>query len=100
MVVIVGIRCSTAARRIAFSSKNDSRPRGVLIMRSTLPLLMQLVQTRTFFALLLPSILALTGRRLTFQRRRVTLCACEMLLPNCGPLPQISQTCAMTDSKT
>ncbi len=24
------------------------------------------------------------------------LCACEMLFPNCGPLPQISQTCAMS----
>jgi hypothetical protein len=23
------------------------------------------------------------------------LCACEMLLPNCGPLPQISHTCAI-----
>jgi hypothetical protein len=29
-VVIVGIRASTAARRIAFSSKNVSCPRGVL----------------------------------------------------------------------
>src|SRR6185437_5322745 len=30
-----------------------------------------------------------------FQRRRETLCACEMLLPNWGFLPQISQTCAI-----
>jgi hypothetical protein len=28
------------------------------------------------------------------------LCACEMLLPNCGPLPQISHTCAMTSLQT
>src|SRR5437868_11846090 len=39
---------------------------------------------------------ALTGRRFTFQRRLVTLWAWLMLLPNCGPLPQISQTLAMT----
>jgi hypothetical protein len=26
------------------------------------------------------------------------LCACEMLFPNCGPLPQTWQTCAMTYS--
>src|SRR5882724_5785872 len=55
---------------------------------------MQLVQTRTFLEL--PLTTALTGCRLALQRRRVTLCACEMLLPNCGPLPQNSQTCAMT----
>ena len=42
-----------------------------------------------------PSTFARTGRRLTFHRRRVTLCACEMLLPNCGPFWQIAQTCAM-----
>src|SRR5258706_10115841 len=39
---------------------------------------------------------ACTGRRFTFQRRLVTLWAWLMLLPNCGPLPQISQTLAMT----
>jgi hypothetical protein len=27
------------------------------------------------------------------------LLACETLLPNCGPLPQTEQTCAMTNSK-
>jgi hypothetical protein len=57
---------------------------------------MQLVQTR--MRLLPPSVLALTGWRFTFQRRRVVLCACEMLLPNCGPLPQRSHLCAMTCS--
>jgi len=61
-----------------------------------LPVLMQLVQTR--MRLLPPSTLALTGCRLTFQRRRVVLWACEMLLPNCGPLPQRSHFCAMTCS--
>src|SRR5689334_23624218 len=40
--------------------------------------------------------LARTGRKLTFQRRLVTLWAWLMLFPNCGPLPQISHTCAMT----
>src|SRR5260370_40874710 len=39
---------------------------------------------------------ALTGRRLTSQRRLVTLLAWLMLFPNCGPLPQISHTRAMT----
>jgi hypothetical protein len=29
----------------------------------------------------------------------VTLWAWLMLLPNCGPLPQISHTCAMTSPK-
>jgi hypothetical protein len=28
------------------------------------------------------------------------LCACEMLLPNCGPLPQSSHTCAITHSSS
>src|SRR5580693_8180288 len=55
---------------------------------------MQVVQTRT--RLPTPLITALTDCRLGFQRRRVTLCACEILLPNCGPLPQISHACAMT----
>ena len=55
-----------------------------------LPVLMQLVQTRMRLAA--PLTTALTGCKLTFQRRLVTLCACETLLPNCGPLPQISQT--------
>src|ERR1700722_1226852 len=61
-----------------------------------LPALMQLVHTRIRFAP--PPTAALTGRRFTFQRRLDTLCACEILFPNCGPLPQILQTCAMTNS--
>src|SRR5882757_3040056 len=59
---------------------------------------MQLVQTR--IRLLPPPTFAFTGRRLTFQRRRLMLCAWEMLLPNWGPLPQTSHTCAMTNSRT
>src|ERR1019366_4227525 len=59
----------------------------------TLALRRQPAQTR--MRLLPVLVLACTGRRLTFQRRRVTLCAWLMLLPNCGPLPQISQTWAM-----
>jgi hypothetical protein len=58
-----------------------------------LPLLMQLVQTRIRFGA--PFTSALTACKLTFQRRRVTLWACEMLLPNCGPFPQTSHTCAI-----
>jgi len=54
---------------------------------------MQLVQTR--MRLLAPAKVALTGRRFTFQRLRVVLFACEMLLPNCGPLPQMSHLAAM-----
>jgi len=61
-----------------------------------LPFLMQLVQTR--IRLDAPFTSAFTACRFTFQRRRVTLCACEMLLPNCGPFPQISHTCAMMTS--
>jgi hypothetical protein len=60
---------------------------------ATLPLLMQLVQTR--IRLEAPFTTALTAWRFGFQRRRVTLCAWETLLPNCGPLPQTSHTCAM-----
>ena len=59
-----------------------------------LPLLMQLAHTRRRFGL--PFTSALTACRFTFQRRFVTLCACEMLLPNCGPLPQTSHTCAIS----
>ena len=62
---------------------------------ATFPLLMQDAHTRSRLGAPLTS--ALTTCRFTFQRRRVTLCACEMLLPNCGPLPQISQTCAMVE---
>src|SRR5579875_2766907 len=56
---------------------------------------MQLVQTRTRLAT--PLVTAFTVCRLGFHRRRVTLCACEMLFPNCGPLPQNSHTCAITN---
>src|SRR5271169_6294717 len=61
---------------------------------TTLPLRRQDVQTR--IRLVAPFTLARIGRRLTFQRRRETLWAWLMWFPNCGPLPQISQTCAMT----
>jgi hypothetical protein len=67
--------------------------RGVGLCLVIFPLLMQLVQTR--MRLGWPLTKALTACRLTFQRRLVTLCACEMLLPNCGPLPQMSHTCAI-----
>ena len=60
---------------------------------ATFPLLMQLAQTRSLFDV--PFTIALTACKFTFQRRRVMLCACEMLLPKRGPLPQISQVCAM-----
>ena len=39
-VVMHGMRWLIAARRIAFSSKKDSRPSGVLMIKSTFPLLM------------------------------------------------------------
>src|SRR5579864_3545886 len=51
---------------------------------------MQEVQAR--IRLLTPFTIARTGRRFTFQRRLVTLCAWLMLFPNCGPLPQTSHT--------
>ena len=54
---------------------------------------MQLAHTR--IRLGLPFTSAFTACRFTFQRRFVTLCAWEMLLPNCGPLPQTSHTCAI-----
>lgn len=59
-----------------------------------LPDLMQLVHTRMRFGA--PLTTAFTACRFTFQRRLVTLCACEILLPNCGPLPQTSHTCAIS----
>lgn len=61
---------------------------------TTLPLRMQPVQARIFLPW--PSTLAFTGRKLTFQRRLVMLLAWLTLFPNCGPLPQISQTRAIT----
>ena len=59
---------------------------------------MQLVQTLMRRVLL--ATLARTDCRLTFQRRRVLLFACETLLPNCGPLPQSSHLAAITNSST
>ena len=64
---------------------------------TTLPLRRQEVQTRIRLVAAPP--LACTGRRFTFQRRLVTLWAWLMLFPNCGPLPQISHTCAMHYSR-
>src|ERR1700676_3329023 len=61
---------------------------------TTLPLRRQEVQTRMCFVA--APTLAWTGRRLTFQRRLLTLWAWLMVFPNCGPLPQISQTRAIT----
>jgi hypothetical protein len=43
-----------------------------------------------------PSTTARTRCRLGSQRRLVTLCAWEMLLPVIGPLPQISHRCAIS----
>lgn len=65
----------------------------------TLPLRRHPEHTRTFFVFVVPATFAFTGCRFTFQRRRLLLFACETLLPNCGPLPQTEQTCAMTNSK-
>ena len=67
--------------------------REIVYALTTLPDLMHEVQTRT--RLLAPLTRARTGRRFTFQRRRLTLCAWLMAFPNCGPLPQISHTWAM-----
>src|SRR4029077_9527468 len=43
--------------------------------------------------------LSCTGRKLTFQRRLVTLWAWLMRFPACGFLPQISHCCAIDDSR-
>jgi hypothetical protein len=56
---------------------------------------MQLAHTRSFLGV--PSTIAFTACRFTFQRRRVMLCAWEMLLPKRGPLPQMSQVCAIVE---
>jgi len=61
---------------------------------TTLPLRRQEVQTR--MRLVAAPTRACTGRRLTFQRRLVTLWAWLMRFPNCGFLPQTSHCCAMT----
>src|SRR5882762_1698522 len=61
---------------------------------TTLPLRRQDVHTR--MRLVVAPTRACTGRRLTFQRRLVTLWAWLMRFPACGFLPQISHCCAMT----
>ena len=76
------------------SERSEPKPDDAFYAFTTLPLRRQEVQTRIRLAL--PPTLALMGRRLTFQRRLVTLWAWLMLFPNCGPLPQIAQICAMT----
>src|SRR5579875_61862 len=55
------------------SRENQPEARGSAYALATLPLLMQLVHTRMRFGA--PLTRALTACRLTFQRRRVTLCA-------------------------
>src|SRR5579863_7339683 len=77
-----------------FPSEDCRNRHGLVYAFEILPALMQLVHTR--MRLGLPLTNAFTACRLTFQRRFVTLCACEMLLPNCGPLPQTSHTCAIS----
>jgi hypothetical protein len=84
---------TTKARRGGLHSK-EVRDRGEAnYALAILPALMQLEQTRSRLGA--PFTSALTTCRFTFQRRRVMLCACEMLLPKRGPLPQMSQVCAM-----
>lgn len=55
---------------------------------------MQEVHTRSLRVL--PLTRACTGRRLTFQRRLLTLWAWLMVFPDCGPLPHTSQTLAIS----
>jgi hypothetical protein len=64
---------------------------------TTLPVRRQDVHTR--MRLVDAPTLAWTGRRLTFQRRLLTLWAWLILFPKRGRLPQISQTCAMNYSR-
>jgi hypothetical protein len=73
---------------------HDLRPAVGFYALTTLPLRRQEVQTR--MRLVAAPTRACTGRRLTFQRRLVTLWAWLMRFPNCGFLPQISHCCAMT----
>src|SRR6266446_4685407 len=68
------------------------RPSGFYAL-TTLPLRMQDVHTR--MRLVADPTRACTGRKLTFQRRLVTLWAWLMRFPACGFLPQISHCCAM-----
>src|SRR5260370_30313912 len=55
-----------------------------------------MLEVQTRICLVAAPTLAWTGRRLTFQRRLLTLWAWLIVFPNCGPLPQISQTRAIT----
>jgi len=61
---------------------------------TTLPLRRQEVHTR--IRLVVAPTRACTGRKFTFHRRLVTLWAWLMRFPDCGFLPQISHSCAMT----
>src|ERR1700734_129607 len=70
------------------------RPAWFCYALTTLPLRRQEVHTR--MRLVVAPTRACTGRRLTFQRRLVTLWAWLMRFPDCGFLPQISHCCAMT----
>ena len=63
---------------------------------TTLPLRMHAVHTRMRFVV--APTRACTGRKLTFQRRLVTLWAWLMRFPDCGFLPQISHCWAITAS--
>src|SRR6266404_7213819 len=83
------LRCGPGGRALALSAAFYGD-----YAFTTLPLRRHDVQTR--IRLVAAPTLACTGRRLTFQRRLVTLWAWLMLFPNCGPLPQISQTRAIT----
>jgi hypothetical protein len=61
----------------------------------TFPERMHRVQTFTYFGL--PSTTARTRWTLGSQRRLLTLWAWEILLPDIGPLPQISHRCAIVE---
>src|ERR1700758_4653367 len=75
------------------SAGSSARAAFLFYALTTLPLRRQDVQTR--MRLVVAPTFACTGRRLTFQRRLLTLWAWLMVLPLIGFLPQISQTCAI-----
>jgi hypothetical protein len=79
---------------VALAARAALQDQGFDHALTILPLRIHPVQTRNF--LVAPFTTARTGRRLTFQRRLVTLWAWLTLFPNCGPLPHTSQTLAMT----
>ncbi len=80
--------------RFSYSEREPAGCRGAF---TTLPDLMHRVQAR--IRLGLPSISALTGCRLGYQRRFVLLFAWLTLCPKDGPLPQISHTRAIVRSR-